>query len=125
MELSLSAQAVSLGLFAALGLALGLLYDLLRPLRYSGFGGLLWDIVFCVAAGAGCFVLSMISTRPGIWDMGSACLGFCIYINFLSPLFLPRLLDFFSFIFRIGSLFLAKTKKFITFAKKSFTNEPD
>ena len=55
MEVSIMSQLTELIRFAALGLGLGLLYDLMRPMRYSGKGALLWDGIFCFCAAAGCF----------------------------------------------------------------------
>ena len=46
MEVSISAQALSLLSFGALGLGLGLVYDLLRLLRYGLSLALLWDGLF-------------------------------------------------------------------------------
>ena len=58
MALSIRAQGLSLLLALGAGAALGLLYDLLRPLRRRSRDGL-WDLLFCAAAAACCFLLAM------------------------------------------------------------------
>lgn len=125
MEVSISAQLSELIRFAALGLGLGLLYDLLRPMRYSGRGALLWDGLFCAAAAAGCFVLSMARGRLGIWSMGSALLMFCMYINFLSPLLLPAFLGTFKTMHIFRHFIVEKAEKLQKLVKKFFTNPKD
>ena len=96
MELSIAEQAMSLLCFACLGLGLGLLYDLLRPMRYRGKGAFLLDFGFCAAAAAACFMLSMESGKAGLWNIMCALLGFCLYIRNLSPLLLPIFMGIFN-----------------------------
>lgn len=89
MEISITAQALSLACFLGLGLMLGLVYDLLRPLRYGLKKEFIWDFLFCAMGAALCFLLAMSSGKAGLWEIMSAGLAFCLYINFLSPGILP------------------------------------
>lgn len=86
MALELRAQALSLLLAFAGGAALGLLYDLLRPLRRHGGDGL-WDLLFCFCAAALCFVFAM-RAESGVLGTGElllALLGLLAYLRLLSP----------------------------------------
>lgn len=93
MRLDTSAQALALLLFLSAGLALGLLYDILRPVRHMGGSDAVWDILFCASAALLCFVLSMRSymARLGTWELCAALCGFCLYIRIFSPFILPIL----------------------------------
>lgn len=122
MELSIGTQALRLGIFSLLGLGLGLVYDSLRPIRYCSGFSVIWDMVFCLTAAAGCFVLSMDSGRLGLWELMAVLLLFCLYINFLSPLLLPPYMKCFKTFCQICSLLSDKIKKIPIFAKKFFTN---
>ena len=124
MEVSITAQALSLGSFLALGLCLGLLYDFLRPARYSG-AALAWDTVFCALAAGAVFWLGMVSGRIGIWDIMAILLSFSLYINFFSRFILPPLLKLHTTLFSICSFFRFKTKIFAAYTKKFFTNSSD
>ncbi len=101
MELPLHFQAVGLFLGAAFGAGLGLVYDLIRPLRRSA-GGLGWvfDALYALCAGFGLFVLSMCMPlgRPVVWEIMAAVLGFGAYLRFLSPLLLPVFAAVFAFL---------------------------
>ena len=125
MEVSIMSQLTELIRFAALGLGLGLLYDLMRPMRYSGKGALLWDSIFCFCAAAGGFVLSMGRGRLGIWSIGATLAMFCLYINFLSPLLLPIFLDTFKTMHNFRRLIAVKAKILQKSVKKFFTNSND
>ncbi len=125
MEISLYEQGLSLMCFALLGLGLGLLYDLLRPMRYSGGPAILWDGLFCAAAAAGCFVLSMNSGRLGQWELAAALLLFCLYINLLSPLLLPYILGIAKTMYNCYKIIVIKAEKMLEMAKKFFTNSSD
>lgn len=94
MEVSISAQALSLLSFGALGLGLGLVYDLLRLLRYGLSLALLWDGLFCAIAAAGCFYLSMARGSYGIWEILLCLAAFCGYINCMSPHVFPIIYRF-------------------------------
>ena len=123
--MSISSQLTELLRFALLGLGLGLLYDLMRPMRYSGKAALLWDGLFCAAAGVGCFVLSMARGRLGIWNLAATLMIFCAYINFLSPLLLPGILGTWKYMYDFGRKSSEKAKKLQEFEKKFFTNSKD
>ena len=74
------------------GFGLGLLYDLLRPPRRMAEKGGAWlDVLFCAAAAAAVFCLTMTieNAHLGGWELIAALAGFCIYINSLSRLLLP------------------------------------
>lgn len=105
MEQSIRAQALLLLVAFLGGAGLGLVYDLLRPIRRRG-RGLLWDLLFCAAAAALCFVFAMHAERGriGIWELCASLLGFCLYVEWMSPALFP--------IFEKGSL------KIFQFAEK-------
>ena len=118
MEVSISAQAMSLTGFMALGFSLGLLYDLLRQLRYSHSRAVLWDLLFCSLAAGGCFYLSMFRGKLGVWDI-LACLGaFCLYINCISSYVFPVIFQFSRLFLR----FVRFLEKKYFFCKKHFSN---
>ena len=123
MELQLAAQALSLLLSGLGGLALGLFYDLLRPIRRRT-GDLLWDLLFCLGAGALCFCSAMRAPtgRLGVWELGASLLGFCLYHSLLSPTLFPVFDSFvarFALLLEIPPAFLKKTA---TSVKKLFAN---
>ena len=90
MGLDIRAQALSLLLALLLGAGLGLLYDLLRPIRRRG-GNTLWDLLFCLTAACLAFLFAM---RAENGELGSgelllSLLGLVLYMQLLSPLLLP------------------------------------
>lgn len=94
MGTSPAAQALALLPALLLGLGLGLLYDLLRPLRRRcpplPAAGL--DLLYALAAAAAVFVRAMAAGgRFGLWELTAALLGFLLYLYALSPLVLPLL----------------------------------
>lgn len=91
MELSLNEQALALLYFFSGGLALGIVYDMLRPIRRRLSAGWIPDILFCAIAAAASFVMAMSagSGRVGTWELMSTLLGFCLYINCASRFILP------------------------------------
>lgn len=90
MEISLSAQAAGLLQAAALGLAGGMLYDLLRPLRHRlrPLPALLCDAIFCLLLGAASFALAMSagSGRLGTVELSIGMGAFLLYLYAISPL---------------------------------------
>lgn len=92
MALSIRAQALSILLALGTGAGLGLLYDLLRPVRRRGRGAV-WDALFCAAAAALCFLLALREEtgRLAGGQLLGGLLGFCLYLHLFSPLFLPTL----------------------------------
>ena len=91
MGLEIRAEALSLLLAGGLGAGLGLLYDLLRPLRQRG-GESFWDLLFCVTAAGAAFLFAM-RAENGVLGTGEMLLsltGLLLYLWCLSPLLLPR-----------------------------------
>lgn len=125
MELSITGQLFSLLLFSCLGLALGLLYDLLRPPRYFCRSGIVWDILFCSFGTCGFFILSMQRGKPDIWGIAAALLCFCLYVNLLSPLLMPVFLGIFNTLHKVCIFLFQASKKLLFSVKKFFTNVPD
>ena len=90
MALSIRGQALSLLIAFAAGITLGLLYDLLRPIRRRG-GDTLWDLLFCFCAAALAFGLAM-RAENGVLGTGElllSLLGLLAYFRLLSPVCLP------------------------------------
>ena len=90
MGVSLRSQGVSLLLALTAGVGLGILYDLLRPLRRR-CGDMLWDLLFCAAAAFLCFCLAMRSGSAalGTGELAASLLGLLGYFSLMSPLVLP------------------------------------
>ena len=90
MERSIRAQAVSLLFACGLGAGLGLLYDLLRPIRRR-FGNGFWDFLFCLCSAASAFLFAMRSENGmlGTGEVLLALLGLLLYFQLLSPFLLP------------------------------------
>ena len=95
MAQSIRSQGLSLLLACALGGGLGLLYDLLRPLRRRSRDWI-WDTLFCLAAAVSgfCFSMHAETGRLGTGELFSLLAGFCIYIHFLSLLLFPKFENF-------------------------------
>ena len=92
MGQSIEGQALELLAFLLGGAMLGLVYDMLRPIRRAaGRGGGALDVLFCAAGGALFFLLAMRSEsgRMGTWSLAAAAVGFCMYMQTLSALLLP------------------------------------
>ena len=70
-----------------LGIGLGLIYDLLRPLRRHVEKAAAWtDVLFVLLAGAAAFALAMCvpDGRLGLWSLAAALLGFLLQLHLLS-----------------------------------------
>ena len=70
-----------------LGIGLGLLYDLLRPLRRRVERAAAWtDALFALFAGAAAFALAMCAPdgRLGLWSLTAALLAFLLQLHLLS-----------------------------------------
>lgn len=84
METSVSLQAAAIGKAAAIGLVLGLLYDLLRPLRFRAgkVGAMLLDMLFCAVSGTAAFFYAMGAGdgRLGVCQLGAMTVGFLLYL---------------------------------------------
>lgn len=115
-------QAHALLLALLIGVGAGLLYDLLRPLRWHGhgLGALLPDLLFCLTLGAGLFVyaMSLGDGRLGLGATAAAWLGFAAYHRLLSPRLLPLFVNVFQ-IMDNTSKYCKKTIKKCNFFKKS------
>ena len=121
MALSIRAEVFSLLQAAALGVGLGLGYELLRPARRHG-GGAFWDFLFCLCAALSAFLFAMHSAN-GVFGSGELLLslfGLLLYFELLSPVMLP----IFSYFDRKIGVFCIITqntaKKFFRSAKKLF-----
>ena len=94
METSVSLQAAALGKAAVIGLALGLVYDLLRPLRFrSGkVGAVLLDMLFCAASGTAAFFYAMGAGdgHLGVCELGAMTLGFLLYLYIVADKLINR-----------------------------------
>ena len=89
---SIEGQALELLAFLLGGALLGLMYDMLRPIRRAaGRGGGALDVLFCALGGALFFALAMRtgSGRMGTWSLAAAAVGFCMYMQTLSAVLLP------------------------------------
>lgn len=78
--------AAALGQALLLGVGLGLLYDLLRPVRHRAGGAApLLDLLFAVLAGFAAFLFAMRaqSGRMGLWELTAALAGFLLWEHFL------------------------------------------
>ena len=121
MELSIRAQGLSLLLSFSLGVGLGLLYDLLRPIRRRSRDWI-WDTLFCLAAATLGFLFAMRSEngRLGTGELFSILLGFCIYIHFISTLLFPIFENFAFICESAAKKLLLFLKKVLNLAKKLF-----
>ena len=102
MELDIRIQAIRLLLGFCLGMAGGVLYDLLRPPRWSmGRAAFLSDLIYCLIMSSTAFLFAMAAPngRLGLWELAAVLLGFLTYLFLLSPLCLP----FFSRTYRLFS----------------------
>ena len=89
MGVSIGAQTISITASAVLGLAAGLLYDILRQIRaVSGkLGGILCDVFFCLSCTAALFLLGMTfcGGRLGVWEGAGFLAAFALYLGGISP----------------------------------------
>lgn len=112
MGLSLQQQAGALVLGVVFGLGMGLLYDLIRPLRRrAGRFGWAFDAVYVLASGLALFVLGMClpTGRLGLWELLAAIIGFTAYMSLLSPFIFPV----FDGCFAVVGLPFKKIRKYI------------
>ena len=126
MGVDLSAQALSLLLACALGAALGLLYDLMRPVRRHG-SSMLWDVLFCLCAASGAFLYAMRSPGGmlGTAEILLCGLGLLSYFHLLSPFFYPLFVKLDHAIGAIWIFTQNSGKKVLLFAKKLFQNSQE
>lgn len=122
MELEIKKQAWALALAVMCGAGLGLVYDMLRPFRYRAgktFQVLL-DALFALLAFAAAFLYGQFTYkgRLGLWEILGLALGFGLYMQTASSLFL-RIINcwialFSAFLGRIKEL-LKKSRDFLKF----------
>lgn len=112
MEIYPVLQLEALGLSCLTGLALGLVYDVLRPLRRRlGRGpAAVLDVLYALFSCGLAFVAALSSPggRLGVWELSFILLGFLAYLWLLSDAvfsFTDR-----CFVFAIGFLRLLKEK---------------
>ena len=95
MEIAVGAQALGLALAFVMGAALGVLYDMLRPLRRrSGRGGAAaLDVLYMLLCGVLSFMFDMSagSGRLGVWELAATLAGFAGYMYTLSSAVFPLL----------------------------------
>lgn len=126
MGLPIRAQALSLLLALGTGAALGLLYDLLRPIRRRGRDAV-WDVLFCAASSSLCFLLALREENGRLagGQLLGGLLGFCLYLHLLSPLFLPTLERCALFWEQNWKSMKDRFKKRQLFQKKLFQNQKE
>ena len=123
MEQSIEGQALELLAFLLGGALLGLMYDMLRPIRRAaGRGGGALDVLFCALGGALFFTLAMRtgSGRMGTWSLAAAAVGFCMYMQTLSALLLPVFAAIDAAAVRAWQGCKKVIKKFCKYAKSIF-----
>ena len=88
MGLAISSQLRQLVLFAALGAALGLWYDLLSPLRRGRLLTAAADLLFALSALAGLFGMGQFSAEGALYLYMAACAaaGFALWLHLASPI---------------------------------------
>lgn len=120
---SIEGQALELLVFLLGGALLGLMYDMLRPIRRAaGRGGGALDVLFCALGGALFFTLAMRtgSGRMGTWSLAAAAVGFCMYMQTLSALLLPVFAAIDAAAVRAWQGCKKVIKKFCKYAKSIF-----
>ena len=109
----------------ALGLVLGLVYDLLRPprraMRKLAF---LPDLVFCALAAFGAFSLAMRDEygRFGLWSVAAGLAGFLLWLELISGLFAPVAARFWSLAARAVRFVVKYAKMPFISAKNLFSD---
>lgn len=87
------AEMLSLLPWLGLGMGIGLLYDLLRPPRWSAGTrtAALLDLLFAALALTAAFLTAMGAAegRLDLWKLAADLLGFLFYLHVLSPVILP------------------------------------
>ena len=124
MEISNRKQALLLAAAFTLGAALGLCYDILRPLRRKcgAVGTAVIDFLFALLSAVALFVFSMSagSGRLGLWELGAALLGFLSYIYTLSDAVFPVFDRVFIFFLNVCGKIKNFLKTSLNSAKKVF-----
>lgn len=126
MEINVLSQAKALGYALLLGFVLGLVYDLVRPVRRrsSTWGECILDALFALFSGGAIFIYALAapSGRLGVWELGFALGGFLLYTYLLSNRIYAVTDRFFvliiSFVRRVKNII----KKFLNMTKMYFQN---
>lgn len=123
MGVDLRAQVLSLALSCALGIFLGLLYDLLRPVRRHA-GNAFWDALFCLCAASGAFLFAMRAPdgKLGTGEILLCGLGLLGYFHLLSRFCLPLFVSLDRIIGAIWIFTQNSGKKVVFSVKKLFQN---
>lgn len=126
MERPVSLQALGLLLALGLGLLLGMMYELLRPLRrHAGpAAAAVIDLVFCLCALCACFFFALAAPEGvlGLWELSASLLGFLAWLHLLGPM-VSQILEIPSgAIFRIIRSCKKTADNRPVFAKKFFPN---
>lgn len=107
MEQAVALQGVRLALGFVLGVALGVCYDFVRPLRRRcGRGGAAaLDVAFALVSGLAAFAFAMGagSGKMGLWELAASLLGFAGYMHTLSDAVYAVTDGFFSAALRLGA----------------------
>ncbi|HAJ65582.1 MAG TPA: hypothetical protein DCM61_03250 [Clostridiales bacterium] len=93
MGVSIGAQTISITAAALGGLTAGLLYDLLRQIRFSTgrAAGVLCDLFFCLVCTTELFMIGMLfcDGRLGVWEPAGFVAAFGLYLFGISPSVTP------------------------------------
>ena len=124
MEIKVEEQALALVLAGLLGFAVGLSYDMLRPLRRRGGKPLAAATygVFALICTSCLFVFAMQADdgRLGTWELAASLLGFLFYMHALSRYVLPLVERFFQIIGKFANTLGEYIKKVQNLLKKLF-----
>lgn len=123
MELDIVGQSLALVSALALGLALGLGYDLLRPPRRCMKRAFVLDLIYALGSFSALFALAMAGSwgRLGLWDIASAALGLLLYQVLISPILLPLVDDIWRFACLTAIKGKEVAKKFYDLARNPFS----
>ena len=103
---------------------MGLLYDLIRPLRkrFGRFGRALTDTLFCLFSAVSLFAFSMGAGngRLGLWELSFALTGFLSWLYTLSDRFFAFFDRELEYLIRKSESFGRRIEKTKKSAKKAF-----
>ena len=109
----------------AFGLALGLIYDLLRPPRRAlGRFDFIADLAFCALAALGAFSLAMRDAygRFGMWSVAAGCAGFLLWLALASPVAAPVAARSWTGVEKLAQEIVKNLKKPLKSVKTLFSN---
>jgi len=126
MEINVLSQAKALGYALVLGFVLGLVYDLVRPVRRrsSTWGECILDVLFALFSGSAVFIYALAapSGRLGVWELMFALCGFLLYTYLLSNRIYAVTDRFFVVIISIVRRVKIIGKNFLNMTKMYFQN---